>query len=154
MLWWQMQLLSKISAVMPGNNLTNAACLVLVKPYQASLCTAWNILEEINSSPPGQNGCHFTDDIFKCIFINEKFCISIWILLKSVPSGQIDNKSALVQVMAWHRTADKPLPEPILTQFNSPMHICGTRWRWINTMPADVLAPCVARSSVDMMLMI
>ena len=29
----------------------------------------------------------------------------------------IDNKSALVQVMAWHRTGDKPLPEPMLTQF-------------------------------------
>ena len=24
----------------------------------------------LNSSPPGQNGHHFTDDIFKCIFIN------------------------------------------------------------------------------------
>ena len=31
--------------------------------------------------------------------------------------NEIDNKSALVQVMAWRRTGDKPLPEPILTQF-------------------------------------
>ena len=30
---------------------------------------------------------------------------------------QIDNKSALVQVMAWRWTGDKPLPEPMLTQF-------------------------------------
>ena len=29
----------------------------------------------------------------------------------TVPKGQIDNKPALVQVMAWHRTGDKPLPE-------------------------------------------
>ena len=28
-----------------------------------------------NSSPPGQNGCCFADDIFKCTFMNEKFCI-------------------------------------------------------------------------------
>ena len=28
-----------------------------------------------NSSPPGQNGCHFADNIFRCIFVNEKFCI-------------------------------------------------------------------------------
>ena len=38
----------------------------------------------------------FADDIFKCIFLNEKFCISIWISLKFVPKGLIDNKSALV----------------------------------------------------------
>ena len=25
----------------------------------------------------GQNGCHYTDNIFKCSFMNEKFCISI-----------------------------------------------------------------------------
>ena len=25
----------------------------------------------LNSSSPGQNGCRFTDDIFKCIFFNE-----------------------------------------------------------------------------------
>ena len=29
------------------------------------------------------------------------------------------NKSALVQVMAWRPTADKPLLEPMLTQFNA-----------------------------------
>ena len=34
-----------------------------------------------------------------------------------IPKGPIDNKSALVQVMAWHRTGDKPLSEPIQTQF-------------------------------------
>ena len=27
----------------------------------------------INSSPPGQDGCHFADDIFRCIFLNETF---------------------------------------------------------------------------------
>ena len=39
---------------------------------------------KFNSSPPGQNGDHFADDIFKCIFMNEKFCISIQISLKFV----------------------------------------------------------------------
>ena len=36
------------------------------------------------------------DDIFKCIFLNEKFCILIAISLKFVPKGPIDNTSALV----------------------------------------------------------
>ena len=70
-----------------------------------------------NPSPSGQNGHHFADGIFKCIFINERFCISIQISLKFVPKDLINNNSALVQVMAWHRTGDKPLPEPMVTQF-------------------------------------
>ena len=55
--------------------------------------------------PPGQNGRHFADDIFKCIFLNENLCILIQISLKFVSKGPIDNKWALVQVMAWRRTA-------------------------------------------------
>ena len=39
------------------------------------------------------------------------------IRLKCVFKGPIDNKSALFQVMAWCRTVNKPLPEPMLTQF-------------------------------------
>ena len=48
-----------------------------------------------------QNGFHFADDILKCIFTNEKLCILIRISLNVVPKDLIDNKSALVQVMAW-----------------------------------------------------
>ena len=66
---------------------------------------------------PGRNNHHFADNIFNCIFINDKFCFAITISLKFVPDGPIDNKSALLQVMAWHWTGDKPLPEPVLTQF-------------------------------------
>ena len=39
----------------------------------------------LNSTPPGQNGRHFLDDIFKCIFMIEKFCVSLEITLKFVP---------------------------------------------------------------------
>ena len=37
------------------------------------------------------------------------------ILLKFADEVPIDNKSSLVQVVAWHQTGDKPLPEPMLT---------------------------------------
>ena len=60
---------------------------------------------------------YFTDDIFKRLFMNKKLCIFIRISLKFVSKGPIDNKSALVQVMAWRRTGDKPLPEPMMSQF-------------------------------------
>ena len=49
--------------------------------------------------------------------MKEKFCILIPISLKSVPKGSIDNNSALVRVMAWRRTGDKKVSEPMLTQF-------------------------------------
>ena len=44
----------------------------------------------VSSSHLGQNGRHFADDIFKCIFMNGKFCISIQISLKFVPKGLTD----------------------------------------------------------------
>ena len=57
------------------------------------------------------------DDNFKCIFLSENNRLLIRISLKFVSRSPIDNKPALVQVMAWGRTGDKPLPESILTQF-------------------------------------
>ena len=57
------------------------------------------------------------DNNFKCIFWNENDKILIPISLKFVPRSPIDNKPALVQVMAWRQTGDKPLPEPMLTLF-------------------------------------
>ena len=39
------------------------------------------------------------DNIFKCIFVNEKFRSSIRISLKFVPRGPIDNSPALVYIL-------------------------------------------------------
>ena len=57
------------------------------------------------------------DNIFKHILLNENIRISIQISLKFVPKVLIDNMSALIQVMAWRRTGDKPLPEAMMTEF-------------------------------------
>ena len=57
------------------------------------------------------------DDIFKWIFLNENDRILIRISLKYIPRNPIHNKPALVQVMGWCRTGDKPLPELMMTQF-------------------------------------
>ena len=57
-------------------------------------------------------------DVFKCIFFNENDnSILIKISLKFVPRTLTDNTLALVQVMAWCRSGDKPLSEPMMTQF-------------------------------------
>ena len=54
------------------------------------------------------------DDIFKCIFLNENDIIPIQISLNFFPRSPINNKPALVQVLAWRRIGDKPLPEPMM----------------------------------------
>ena len=50
----------------------------------------------------------------------------IQISLKCVSRRPFDNKSLLVQVMAWRRTGDKPLPEPMMTQLIDA-YICVIR---------------------------
>ena len=65
--------------------------IYLKKKYNA---IKWSVL--LNSSPPRQNGHHFTGNIFKCIFMKEKYSFFITISLKFVPTGSLDNKPALV----------------------------------------------------------
>ena len=87
-------------------------------------------LKEFNTLRPRQNGRHFPDDTFKRIFFNENVRISIKISLKFVPKGPINNNPALVQIMAWCRSGDKPLSEPMMV--NLLTHICVTRPQWVN----------------------
>ena len=65
----------------------------------------------LNTLRPRQNGRHFPDDVFKCIFLNENIWISIKISLKFVPKGPIKNIPVLVQIMAWCWPDDKPLSD-------------------------------------------
>ena len=51
---------------------------------------------DVNTLRPRQNGRHFADDIFKCIFLNENVWIPIKISLKFIPKGPIKNIPALV----------------------------------------------------------
>ena len=83
----------------------------------------------INTLRPRQNGCRFADDTFKCIFLNKNIRILIKISLKFVPKGPINNNPALVQIMVWRRSGDKPLSEPMMVSLLT--HICVTRPQWI-----------------------
>ena len=78
---------------------------------------------------PRRNEQHFADDIFKRIFFNENVWISIKISLKFVPKGPINNIPALVRIMAWRRSGDKPLSESMMVSL--PTHICVTRHQWV-----------------------
>ena len=86
-------------------------------------------ISHMKSLRPRQNRRHFADDVFKCNFLNENVWIPIKISLKFVPKGPINNIPALVQIMAWRRSGDKPLSEPMMVGL--PTHICVTRPQWV-----------------------
>ena len=76
-----------------------------------------------------QNECHFTDNTFKRIFLNENFRTSIMISMKFVLKGSINNIPALIQIMARRWPGDKPLSEKIMVRL--PTHISVTRPQWV-----------------------
>ena len=55
----------------------------------------------------------WADDIFKCNIVSEDVLTSIKISLNLVSKGRINNMPTLVQIIAWRRSADKPLSETI-----------------------------------------
>ena len=99
------------------------------------------IYHTINTLRPRQNGRHFPDDIFKCIFLNENVWILIKISLKFVPNGIINKTPASVQIMAWRRTGDKPLSEPMLVSL--PTHLCVTQPQWVEH---GIISECSTRT--------
>ena len=68
----------------------------------------------INTLRPEQYDHSFWDNITKYFFLENSYFGSKWLQFVSKTPG---DKSALVQVMAWHHMGAKPLPEPMMTQF-------------------------------------
>ena len=83
-------------------------------------------LRSVNILKPRQNGRHLADNIFKYIHFNENFWIIHKISPKYVPYGFNNKMTALVQIMAWCRTGDEPLSEPMLVCFTD-----SNAWRHI-----------------------
>ena len=55
---------------------------------------------------------------------NVPICIIVWTLLcfgsnvtEFFPRGHVNNKPALIQIMSWHRTGNRPFSEPIVAWF-------------------------------------
>ena len=105
----------------------------LVAAYtRAGVKVRVDILWPVNTLRPRQNGHRFADDTFKRIFLNENVRISIRISLKFVPKGPINNNPALVQIMAWRWSGNKPLSEPMMVSLLT--HICVARPQWVKTL--------------------
>ena len=103
----------------------------------------------LNTVRPRQNEQHFADDIFKRIFVNENVWISIKISLKFVPKGQTNNIPALVPIMAWRRSGDKPLSEPMIVHRRIYASLCLNQLNIItethnqNKHKSYMLKPCI-----------
>ena len=109
-------------------------CLGMCGQWAGQQCLWYGILWIILSMPfnalrPRQNGRHFPNAIFKCIFLNENVWIPIKISPTFVPRGPINNIPALAQIMAWRHPGVKPLSEPMmvslawgLTQYKDPIY--------------------------------
>ena len=66
------------------------------------------------TSEANANGHHLVNDIFKPIFLYENCCDLIQYSLQFAPESSIDNRPALVQMLAWHQTGDQPLPTQMM----------------------------------------
>ena len=78
----------------------------------------WNIsssyLEDCVCNILGTNQVgHHVADILKWNFLSE-----IFFILRLASKSWIGHKPALIQVMAWRLTGDRPLPNPKKTQFS------------------------------------
>ena len=71
----------------------------------------------INTLRPRQDGCHFPDDILKCIFCNENAWILFTSALNFVPKGPINKIPSSVQIMAWRRSGAEPFSGPMMALF-------------------------------------
>ena len=81
-------------------------------------------INTVNTSRQRQNGRHFTTEFLE---FRLKFHGILFL------GGQINNIPALVQIMAWCRPGDKPLPKPMMVSLLTL--ICVTRPQWVNVIP-------------------
>ena len=82
----------------------------------------------VNILWPMRNGRQFPDDIFKYIFLNENVRILLKISLMFVPNVPIDYNQTLVQIMAWHRSGDKPSFKPMMISLLGHLQVIRPQW--------------------------
>ena len=138
-------------------------CITFQTVRNQSLSEATSYDTGINSSPldkmPPFHWQHF--QMHFSSFCECKFCILIPVSLKSVPKVPIDNESALVQVITWCQTSNKPLCQPMMATLL--MHICTTQpqrvkqWFcrtliWLNFSACYLVFPTFSHSTTKQVL--
>ena len=75
----------------PGDKLLSEPMMVSSSTHICVTRPQW-----VNTLRPRQNGHHFAEDVFKCIFLKKNVWISLKISLKFVPKVRINTIPALV----------------------------------------------------------
>ena len=94
LIWWMCRNFRSFKPQVFGGDVQSKGGHVSCRHWRRQEGPSGEGTEEAYSSPPGQNGRHFPDDIFRCTFVNEKFYILIKISLKFVSKSPFDNNPA------------------------------------------------------------
>ena len=94
--------------------------------YHTGIYAAYHL----NSLAPGRPGCHFKTAIFNLVLSIGIFTSSKDNILRWMPRDLTDDKSTLVQVMAWCRQATSHYLSQCWPSSMSPYGI--TRPQWVN----------------------
>ena len=73
-----------------------------------------------------KNDRHFTDDMPGCNFLNEKSISLIHISLKFLRKGPINDTTASVQIMVWHRRRSEPMTVKLYILLTPPQWVKWT----------------------------
>ena len=92
----------------------------------------------LNSLAPGRFEENFREVIFKVISVTDGWGISCKIALRWMPLNLTDDKSTLVQVMAWCCQATSHYLNQCWSWSLTPYGI--TRLQWVNSSPQDKMA--------------
>ena len=106
-------------------------------------------LHKMDESDMDDWGLNKMAGILQKAFSNAPHQWKVWIptkiYLQFVPNVPTDERSALVQVMAWHRTDNKPLPEIMLstiTDVTSRHYVTMSERVAITFTHCDIMTPC------------
>ena len=101
-----------------------------VRLSSARLLPIWSSKRLVNSLAPGRPRCHFKTAIFNFILLIGIFTSSKYNALRWMPRDLTDDKSTLVQVMAWCRQATSHYLSQCWPSSMLPYGI--TRPQWVN----------------------
>ena len=111
-----------VSKGVPGQQTLLRYCIILTK--QLIKCAICDLLFRYQRR-------HIDIWHIEVIFVLWLFCICFkfhWILF---PSVQLTEQPSMLQIMAYYRRGDKPLSEPMMTQFTDA-YIYVIRPQWVN----------------------
>ena len=100
----------------PWSTVSNVYMMYMTAPHR---------VQPLNTLRPSQDGRHFPDDIFKCIFFQWKYINFDYDFTEISSQDPNNNIPSLFQIMACRLTGAKPLSETMMISWLT--HICVTR---------------------------